>query len=67
MSSPKQYRYYIFNSFTGEFLGTDSREVAQHYAICEEDAVIDTSTGCQVLPDASLQPVEEASGLGDQS
>ena len=67
MSACKQYRYYVFDSFTGELLGTDSQEVAQHYALNEEDAVIDTHTGCYMLPDASLQPVKEASDLADQS
>lgn len=54
------YRYYITDLHAGCIFGTNDKEVAESYATSEDNFVVDTECGIQLLSNGDSMIIEEA-------
>jgi len=54
-----KYRYYITDLFAGAIVGTNDKDVADSYALSEDNFVVDAQSGTWMNPYGE-QPIKEA-------
>jgi tmRNA-binding protein len=57
-----KFRYYITDTIDGMVVGTDSKEVADNYALSEEYYVVDSEEGTWLLDGGEVKSIEQETG-----